>query len=68
MSINQSVKNLRDRLVDHSGLNGVAEKSGVTYSWLIKFSRGTIKNPTVANVAKLEAYFDKQNDTNDLSC
>lgn len=35
----------------------VAAKSGVGYEWLAKFSSGAIPNPTVANVARIEAFF-----------
>lgn len=39
-------------------LRDVAEKSGVGYSWLVKFSGGLITNPTISNVSKLETYFE----------
>lgn len=38
----------------------VSEKSGVGKEWLCKFAVGAIPNPTVGNVAKLEAFFKKK--------
>lgn len=62
MDIKGHVKNLRAQLNQHGDFGRVADQSGVTYAWVIKFARGTIDNPTVENIAKLEAYFQGQHD------
>ena len=57
MSISERVKQIRELVKEQSSLRILAETSGVSYAWVIKFSNGSIANPTIENIAKLEAYF-----------
>jgi hypothetical protein len=57
MSILSVTEKVRARAKSFGRYDYVAKESGVGYQWLTKFSVGSIKNPTVANVAKLERFF-----------
>lgn len=57
MKISERVKQIRKLVKEQASLRLLAEASGVSYAWVIKFSSGRISNPTVENIAKLESYF-----------
>jgi hypothetical protein len=59
MNIREHVEIIRDRVRRHGNYRGLSEKSLVGYEWLSKFAAGTIDNPTVNNVSKLETFFEK---------
>ena len=40
-----------------SRLSTVAERAGVSYSWLSKFANGRIRNPGFETLTKLRHYF-----------
>jgi hypothetical protein len=61
MGILEKTDFLRGRVLEHGQYNRVAEKCGLNFHWLQKFAIGSIQNPTVGNVAKLEAFFEKEN-------
>jgi len=52
------VSETRARLRDRGQLAKVALETGLTYSWLTKFSDGRISNPTVRTLLKLIRYLD----------
>lgn len=58
MDILNHVSSIQKKVVDHGNYRILAEKSGVTYHWLCKFSAGKIKNPGVVGVAKLDEFFN----------
>lgn len=58
MKILELTEQLRSRVNAHGNMVVLAENSGVTYSWLTKFADGRITNPTVANLNKLENFFN----------
>ena len=60
MNILQHVEIIRTKAIEFGEYRQVSEKAGVSFHWLQKFSCGVINNPTVDNVAKLEAFFDQQ--------
>ncbi|MCK9988885.1 MAG: hypothetical protein AzoDbin1_05357 [Azoarcus sp.] len=48
---------LRERLEAHRGYwRGIAERSGLSYSWLSQFARGVIRRPAAATLLKLQAH------------
>lgn len=59
MSILKRMKIIQDLLLDHGNYQAVADATGLTYHWVQKFACGSIKNPTVSNIAALENYFFK---------
>jgi len=66
MSILEITENTRKAARDYGQYRLVAQQSGVGFQWLTKFSTGAIANPTVENVARLEAFF-KRRAVNDVS-
>ena len=58
---------LRERLEAHKGRwRGIAERSGLSYSWLSQFARGVIKNPAASTLIKLQAHLpDETEDSGD---
>jgi hypothetical protein len=59
MSILEITEKVRKTAKEYGRYRIVADESGVDSSWLSKFAVGTITNPTVANVAKLESFFKR---------
>ena len=59
MNILDKVKYIRIAVQKRGRYRIIAKESGVGYEWLTKFASGSIKNPTVINIAKLELYFKK---------
>src|SRR5687767_8837631 len=55
-SLDVHVKQLLDQR--RGNWQAVAEGSGVSYSWLSKFARGTIDNPGYATLKRLAAYLE----------
>lgn len=60
MKILEYVNQIRDKSKSVGNYRLVSEKSGVSYHWLQKFAIGSISNPTIENIAKLESFFDRQ--------
>lgn len=60
MSILETTESVREEAKKYGNYRHVATVSGVGYQWLSKFAVGSIPNPTVNNVAKLEAFFKKK--------
>jgi len=60
MKILEHVNLIRVKARKTGNYRYVSEKSGVTFHWLQKFAIGSIENPTIENVAKLESFFDQQ--------
>jgi hypothetical protein len=60
MKILNYVDSYRDKVKAIGNYIYVAQHSGVSYHWLTKFTQGSIKNPTIDNIAKLENFFDQQ--------
>jgi hypothetical protein len=63
MRIKERVEVLRTLVRNHGNYRLVAEKSSVGYEWLSKFATGSIPNPTISNVAKLEVFFENNKDS-----
>lgn len=63
MKILNYVDSYRDKVKAIGDYIYVAQQSGVSYHWLTKFTQGSIKNPTIENIAKLENFFDQQSST-----
>jgi transcriptional regulator with XRE-family HTH domain len=61
MRISEKVDLMRKRARDIGDYKFVSKKCGVSFHWLQKFACGSIKNPTIENIAKLEVYFDEVN-------
>lgn len=61
MGILEKTYFLKGRVLEHGQYKRVAEKCGLNYFWLQKFAAGCIGNPGVVNVAKLEAFFENEN-------
>lgn len=59
MFISDRVNIIRQMARDTGNYSVVAKNCGVSYHWLNKFATGSIKNPTVDNVDKLERYLAK---------
>ena len=59
MSILETVSYLRSLVVQTGDYRSLADSTGVSYHWLQKFACGLMSNPTVQNLAKVEAYFKK---------
>lgn len=68
MRILDHVKSIQRKAKEVGNYRFVAKQSGVGYEWLSKFSRGLYPNPTVENVAKLEAYFLDNENFSDCHC
>jgi hypothetical protein len=62
MNILERVETIRNELKAFGSPVVIAEQSGVTYAWLSKFLRGSITNPTVDNIGKLEAFLQNNKD------
>lgn len=60
MTILESTEEIRAKAKEFGRYRYVAEKSGVSYEWLSKFAAGSIVNPTVENVHKLELFFNQK--------
>jgi len=60
MSIIETTNRLRDEIKKHGNHKEISRLSGVNFHWLCKFVTGEIENPTIKNVAKIEAYFSKK--------
>lgn len=65
MKILSHTAEIRDMTKKYGQYRYVADKSGVSYEWLCKFSVGKIKNPTIENVHKLELFFMSIENVND---
>jgi hypothetical protein len=47
---------LREELrLQRGNYRTIADKSGITYHWLVAFAQGKIQNPTIKNIAALDA-------------
>lgn len=57
MKILEQVNKIRIQAQKYGDYKHVSEKTGVTFHWLQKFACGSIKNPTVKNIAKLEDFY-----------
>ena len=57
MNIQEKTKLIRYIAIKIGNYKHISEQANVNYHWLQKFAIGTIQNPTVANVAKLEEFF-----------
>jgi hypothetical protein len=66
MGILDITEKTRKEAKAHGQYKYVSEMSGVSKEWLCKFAVGAIPNPTVSNVAKLEAFF-KRKSSNECS-
>lgn len=63
-TMNESiVDETRARLRKRGQLAKVAHETGLTYSWLTKFSDGRISNPTVRTLIQLIHYLDGADNT-----
>lgn len=60
MSIIEKTNRLRDEVKKYGNHKEVCRLSGVNFHWLCKFAAGEIDNPTIKNVAKIEAFFSQQ--------
>lgn len=67
MSILDTTEEIRIKANKYGQYRYVSKESGVGREWLCKFAVGAIPNPTVGNVAKLEAFFKKTSTTNECS-
>jgi len=57
MKIKDKVQAIRELTKKHGQYEKLAKRSGVGYQWLTKFATGSIDNPTLSNIDKLEQYF-----------
>jgi hypothetical protein len=60
MDILDITEKIRKKARENGQYKHVSEISGVSKEWLCKFAVGAIPNPTVGNVAKLEAFFKRK--------
>ena len=60
MNIIDKVERIKTLVRKHGNYRVLADKAGVGYEWLSKFAAGSIENPGVKNVAKLEQFFSQQ--------
>lgn len=60
MNILSITEKIRSQTREFGKYRYVAEVSGVSYEWLVKFAVGKISNPTVENINKLEKFFHDQ--------
>jgi|688.fasta_scaffold589131_2 hypothetical protein len=67
MKIIDRVEQLKKMAFEYGNYRLVAEKSGLSFHWLQKFAIGSIENPNVKNVAKLEAFFFEASDDRDAA-
>jgi hypothetical protein len=58
-NIMSRTEEVRDRAKQFGSYRYVADNSGVSYEWLVKFANRKIPNPTVSNVSNLEDFFKK---------
>lgn len=59
MTIIDTTNQLREAVKQHGKHKDISRLSGVNFHWLCKFATGEISNPTINNVAKVEAFFNK---------
>lgn len=64
MKIIEQVNLIRDQARTYGKYKYVSEKCGVTFHWLQKFACGSIKNPTIENIAKLEDFYTSKDTDN----
>lgn len=61
MIILQHVKTLQQKVREHGNYRAISKNSGVGYHWLCKFAAGSIANPGVENISRLEVFFEDGN-------
>jgi hypothetical protein len=58
MDIVKRVIEVREQLRARKGdYMKIANETGVSYFWILRFARGTSKNPNIQNVSALDVYF-----------
>jgi hypothetical protein len=65
MKLLNYVNSIRDEIKTIGNYMAISKQSGVNYHWLTKFAQGSIKNPTLINIHKLEKFITNNNSKND---